>query len=435
MALRKADISEFFAEFTRFIIFTGFFWWLLTNGPDFAESIFDSLRQIAGNATKLGSSLTPSGIVDIGFEIFSTVLDKSSVWSPVDSALGVAVSLIILVILALVGINMLLLLISAWILAYAGIFFLGFGGSRWTSEIAINYFKTVLSIAAQLMGMVLLIGIGKTFLDDYYNSMSEGITLSEMGVILIVTIILYVLTNKIPQMLAGIPSGASVGLGGGASMGAALAAGGLVGGAIMSSITSIAGDISAIREAIGKKSDSSGESSNNDSASDMIGFSGDNNTSDSEMQSPFSPDSLAGTSSFSGGSDSGGGDSGGGDSKGKSKSTASSVLGGAAKNLAHGISAVAANKVAEMKANAKASIAETTGGKIATAIRNQRGGVDGWESKEGGFDKLSNADQNKALKAFTQWKSSSSGNSTTSLREFVAQKQFENEISSFVDKN
>lgn len=29
MALRKADIGEFFAEFVRFTIFTGFFWWLL----------------------------------------------------------------------------------------------------------------------------------------------------------------------------------------------------------------------------------------------------------------------------------------------------------------------------------------------------------------------------------------------------------------------
>jgi hypothetical protein len=31
MLLRKADIGDFFAEFTRFIIFTGFYFWLLTN--------------------------------------------------------------------------------------------------------------------------------------------------------------------------------------------------------------------------------------------------------------------------------------------------------------------------------------------------------------------------------------------------------------------
>ena len=31
MILRKADIGEFFAEFIRFTVFTGFFFWLLTN--------------------------------------------------------------------------------------------------------------------------------------------------------------------------------------------------------------------------------------------------------------------------------------------------------------------------------------------------------------------------------------------------------------------
>ncbi|MGS0066676.1 type IV secretion system protein, partial [Escherichia coli] len=36
----------------------------------------------------------------------------------------------------------------AWILLYAGVFFLGFGGSRWTSDMAINYYKTVLGLAA-----------------------------------------------------------------------------------------------------------------------------------------------------------------------------------------------------------------------------------------------------------------------------------------------
>ena len=59
MALRKADIGEFFAEFVRFTIFTGFFWWALTNGPNFASSIYASLRQLAGNATGLAMLCRP----------------------------------------------------------------------------------------------------------------------------------------------------------------------------------------------------------------------------------------------------------------------------------------------------------------------------------------------------------------------------------------
>jgi len=74
---------------------------------------------------------------------------------------GIIMAAVILIILALIGINMVLLLVSDWILAYAGTFFLGFGGSLWTSEIAINYYKTVFGVAVSLFAMVLLVGIVK----------------------------------------------------------------------------------------------------------------------------------------------------------------------------------------------------------------------------------------------------------------------------------
>jgi len=261
MALRKADIGEFFAEFVRFTIFTGFFWWALTNGPNFASSIYASLRQLAGNATGLGNALSPSGIVDVGFAIFDKVMDQSSVWSPVDSMAGILMAVAILVILALVGVNMLLLLASGWVLAYGGVFFLGFGGSRWTSDMAINYYKVVLGVAAQLFAMVLLVGIGKTFLDDYYSRMSAGISLKEMGVMLIVVIILLALTNKIPPLIAGIITGASVGgagigqFGAGAALGAAgmaAAAAATGGAALAAGAASAAGGASAVMAAFSK---------------------------------------------------------------------------------------------------------------------------------------------------------------------------------------
>lgn len=150
--------------------------------------------------------MTPSGIVDIGFDIFAKVYDSSSGWTPVDSTAGIIISLIILIVLALVAVNMLLLLISGWILA-AGVFFLGFGGSRWTSDMAISYFKTVLSVAAQLLTMVLLVGIGKSFVNQYYTNMSAGIQMKELGVMLIVSVVLLVLTNKIPPLIGQIAMG------------------------------------------------------------------------------------------------------------------------------------------------------------------------------------------------------------------------------------
>lgn len=230
MLLRKADIGEFFAEFVRFTIFVGFFWWLLDNGPHFASTIIASLRQMGDSAAAAASGSSspmssPSAIVDIGFEIFAKVVDKSTVWSPFTSAVGIALSIIILLVLALVAVNMLVLMVSAWVLAYAGIFFLGFGGSRWTSDMAINYFRTVLAMAAQIFTMVLLIGIAKAIIDDFYSHMSSDMNLSEIAAVMIVAIILLVLVNKLPPLVGGLATGGGVAaLGGGAGAAHAVAA-------------------------------------------------------------------------------------------------------------------------------------------------------------------------------------------------------------------
>lgn len=446
MALRKADIGEFFAELVRFTIFTGFFWWLLTNGPNFASTIYASLRQVAGNATGLGQALSPSGIVDVGFAIFYQVMDQSSVWSPVDSMAGILMAVAILVVLALIGVNMLLLLASGWVLAYGGVFFLGFGGSRWTSDMAINYYKTVLGVAAQLMAMVLLVGIGKTFLDDYYGRMSAGINLKEMGVMLIVCVILLALVNKIPALIAGIITGASVGgagignFGAGAALGAAgmaAAAAATGGAALAAGAASAAGGASAVMAAFSKANEN--VSSGSDVMSMLGGGGGDSGGGGGGGGEAGTSTPLAQAAGFSGG---GGGDSGGsgggGESKGGDKggdkagssskggdaggskasggdggsskpgqgsggqqgqgagqggqqdapgstgpgmlASAASALGKAGRvtadagaNLAKGVGAVAAAKAAGMRDSAMERIADTTGGKIAAAIKAQGG--------------------------------------------------------------
>lgn len=216
MAIRKADIAEFFSEFIKFTLFIGIFWWFLDNGPMLATSIIDSMQKLgaeasAGTSTSSVPLPSPSGIVDIGFHLLDVVREKSSVWSPLISIIGFIISLIILIILALVAVNMLILLISAWIMAYAGIFFLGFGGSRWTSDMAISYFKNVLAVATQIFTMVLIIGIGKGFIEEFYSHMSSDYKLTEMAAVLVAALILLVLVNKLPALMGGMATGGGVG--------------------------------------------------------------------------------------------------------------------------------------------------------------------------------------------------------------------------------
>jgi P-type conjugative transfer protein TrbL len=219
LALRRAEIGEFLGEFLSFTLMTGFFWWLLSNGPTFALQIIDSLQRIANHASGLGSTTSPSRVVDLGFDLLHRVLTQSTIWSPVDSMFGLMMSSIILVVLALIGVNLLVLYVSTWILAYAGIFFLGFGGSRWTSDMAIGYYRTVLALGAQLAAMILLIGIGYSIITNYYTLMRSNVSLEEEAVVLVASIMLLALVNKIPPLIGGLAMGGGVGaLGSGVSL-------------------------------------------------------------------------------------------------------------------------------------------------------------------------------------------------------------------------
>ncbi|KVL09493.1 P-type conjugative transfer protein TrbL [Burkholderia cepacia] len=353
MAMRRADVQEFFAESIRFFGTLGFFWWILYNGPAIGDAIVKSMWMIGAKAIGQATDFTPGGIVQIGYDIFAKALDQSSAWSPIDSVVGLLMALVVMVVLTIVGVNLLLVFVSAWIVTYGGVFFLGFGGSRWTSDIAISFYKHVLAIGAELMVMLLLIGIGigKTFINEYYSSMSAGIALKEMAVMLIAAFVLMYLTNKIPPRIAGIVGG--VGSIGGVGVGSLMAAASMTAGAaasagsaVMAGATSAAGGASAL----------------------MAAFQG----AQQHM--------AEGTGMFSG---SGGGGSGalGGDSGGASNSSGGSgsfgsFMGNAGRfaadmgaNLAKGASQVAKDKAMSMMDSAQERVAQTAGGKIASEIR------------------------------------------------------------------
>jgi type IV secretion system protein TrbL len=433
MALRKADIGEFFAEFIRFILFFGFFLWLLRNGPAFANSIIQSLARIGEQASGV-ASVTPSGIVDIGFMILKQAFTNSSIWSPVDSFIGVALSVGILILLAVVAVNMLLLLVSGWLLMYAGIFFLGFGGSRWTSDMAINYYKTVLGVAVQIMTMVLLVGIGNDLLSSFYARMNTGtLNFEELGVMLVFCVALLMLVNRVPPLIAGIITGSGIGgaggignFGAGAAIGAAMGAASMAAGAasvagaaVMGGAASAAGGMSAIKAAFEKAGSSAGGESGgmpmlgggSDSGSDAGSFAqaagfGGGSGSGAGTTTPLAQAAGFGSSSGRGASGSGGGNgqqsgksgggssSKGGDDAGNKNAqqggqqaapgstgpgllasaasalgTAGRVTADASANLMQGVGEVAKAKAASIRDAAAERIADTTGGKIAAAIR------------------------------------------------------------------
>lgn len=225
LVLRRADIGEFFAELIRYLLFTGFWAWMLANGPAHAQLIVDSMVQLASSASAQ-NRLTPSGVLDVGFHILDRTLTQSTISSPLTSTIGIVVALGILVVLALAAVNMLVSLIACWMVAYGGLIVLGFGGSRWTSDMAVNYYRMVLSLGLQVLAMILLVGMGESFLRNYFNTLEQSVSLHELAVLLVVSLVLLVTVNRIPALLGTLASGSSpqYALGGGAGAGAAMSA-------------------------------------------------------------------------------------------------------------------------------------------------------------------------------------------------------------------
>lgn len=355
MGLRKADIQDFFVETIRFFGTLGFFWWLLVNGPAISLAIIDTMRAISANASGLGSGLSPSSIIDIGFNILTKVGESSSLMYPVVTALMLAAAIVVLVILALIAVNMLLLLVSAWLLAYAGIFLLGFGGSRWTSDIAINFYKTVLGVGIQLFAMTFLIGVGKSFLDQYYKAFEVGTPdLNSLCVLLVASVILLTLVNKLPPMLAGIVgSGAQTSgigsFGAAAALGAATMAASAVasvGSAALAGTNELAGGASALSAAF-KSAQPNMEGTSNDTGTLMSDSASDQQTPGGQGKSAFGQAM---------GSDTG------------QESGYASRVATAGRLAAHAGSLIVDHVGQSMSNQASAAIAGTAGVRLATAI-------------------------------------------------------------------
>ncbi|MDN4384992.1 P-type conjugative transfer protein TrbL [Citrobacter portucalensis] len=353
IAMKGGGLQDLLAEIIRFFTVTGFFYYLLNHGPAISKSIIDSMRELAASALGTSAGISPSSIVDMAFLILTKISSAASIWSPMISTIMISVAIIVLVVMSLIAINMLIMLVSAWVLCYAGIILLGFGGSKWTSDITINYLRTVLSIGIQLFTMTLIIGIGQSFIDQYFSIIKDDVPdLNSLIVLLLASIILLVLTNKLPLLLSGVVGGASLqgigGFGAGMITGAAATAISGAGAMAMGASAQVSGGASALKAAFESAQAAMAEESG---SGGVIGDGEDTGSVDTSGDQPSSK----------------------GSSSGGSEGFAASFS--RAGRMASHMGSSMANGVAEyqtMKRSSNSSrVQQTIGGELATQIRKQ----------------------------------------------------------------
>lgn len=288
MVLKRSDVGEFFAEFVKFSITIGFFYWLLINGSTIALAIFDGLS-VKVALKDGGFAADPLNIVQAGFKILSLCSDASSVSASSPSTWVIyfwklTAGLVCLFFLTLLAINFAILKATGYLVLYLGVIVLGFGGSPYTRDWTLTYFRNAISLGIRLLIMTLIIAVGIALIiamaENESNLAGEAIG-KDLGLLnaillLLSVVLLFKVAETVPNIISSFignagaaPSGVGVGAAAltgmaaapvamamtGAKMYGAMKAGNLtmgnVGSALMAAMTSGSNAAQAFSKSIG----------------------------------------------------------------------------------------------------------------------------------------------------------------------------------------
>ncbi|MDG2642405.1 P-type conjugative transfer protein TrbL [Vibrio parahaemolyticus] len=229
-------LVDVLAELTRRVLLIGFSIWMMQNAPDLARILIKSFTHIGKQISGGAVDFSPSNVFELGLRIIAIVWKSISVWSPVQSVMYGICSLIILICFAIMAMDMTIVIVSGFIMVSGGIVAMGFLGSDWTRDNAINYFTAVLGVAFKMFIMQLIFVIGYGFVETWGAAISSTSANTDYITLVGVTIVFAGLMREIPQIASSLASGRFTMAGGGIqaagkTIGSAAAGAALLGGA------------------------------------------------------------------------------------------------------------------------------------------------------------------------------------------------------------
>ena len=255
------DLKGVFQELFWPGFFIALYYFLLTNGSVIGGAILDTFVQLGETATGAGRGtfVSPTAVMNVGWRIWAEIWEVAwenmgmspSSWLMVFFLAAVALGT--LFIITTIAVDLLIALLSGWVMLYGGLVVLAFGGAFGfgLSDKAKNYFMTMITVGMRIMALGLLIGVfvdvigdQLTFMENQINSQGS-INLEEGLTILIVAIAFKLACSQIPELLVGMINGhvGQLGARGEAIVGGVAAGAMAIGGAGMAATKAAAGGI------------------------------------------------------------------------------------------------------------------------------------------------------------------------------------------------
>lgn len=210
-ALGRADMGDVIKKFCITLVVCGFFLAVINNFYPWTQQVVNGLVDIAGEA--VGSNDSSDLAFKKGLELCNdmfTIITNID-WTDIGLILlWVFTLLIVLVIFCMITARVIVYKCEALIAMAASCILLGFGGSSVMREFAMNTLRYILSVGFKLFTMQLIIVAGYQFITN--------LVMQEPDVVLALTIlgcviVLFVLLNTLPGIVAGLVSSASGGSG------------------------------------------------------------------------------------------------------------------------------------------------------------------------------------------------------------------------------
>lgn len=161
--LRRDHLDDIAAKFLIKFTLAAFLLTLITSFDAWVPRIIDGFV-VAGERATGASGLSPSGILDIGWQLSAIMLDaislKNAVLNPISSGFIVLLAFGMWLSFVCIASQMLRVLVESYLVLTGGIIFLGFSGFRVTAGYAEAYLNYAVFVGIKIFILYLIVGTG-----------------------------------------------------------------------------------------------------------------------------------------------------------------------------------------------------------------------------------------------------------------------------------
>lgn len=215
----SSDLGNVAILLTRWILFVGFFWFVMGGGGEFfiPHLITESFQKIGEKL--VGSEVMPGDILRQGMNIFGSMMSAAQKYGWGDQIVAGFSGIVLMSVFAALAGILAAALIEMYLVICGGSILLGFAGFEATREIAFTYLRYSVSIGAKILVITLIASTAVDITGNWAKNLEAPATVKEFFAILSYlfcgTLTLATAAAIVPKVVQGMLLGNSGGGGGG----------------------------------------------------------------------------------------------------------------------------------------------------------------------------------------------------------------------------